>query len=510
MKKIFTTITAIALCSAGFSQTVSLDGVTYNINETDKCATIKKCDGDAAPAELVLPSSVEYEGEQYPVTAVEGYSFWYVSNVKSVVFPESLEKIAASSFYGCDALESVTFPSTLKTIDSKSFSYCGGISEVVIPAGVEKFGSGAFYYCDGIGKFEVDAGNAVYASQDGVLFSKDMKSLLAYPGNKIIDTDTYVVPDGVTAIGDMAFNDSKIVNVEFPESLESIGASAFIDCDFLSFVEISPNVSSIGLGCFSECDALEEIYVDTDNETYKDRDGVLFSKDGTVLYCYPLGMKNSSYNVPSGVEEIASYAFEHNEVLGSVTFPASLKRIGDYSFQWSTYLNKLNFKNTQLETIGVSAFNTCESLKEISFPETMKSISIGAFWTVFFDDIECWAVEPPSAGGAFEESAATLHVRIGSKDAYEADEDWGVFNIVEEEYVGLETALQDGMPYMAGDCLVLSGDREAAVAVYGMDGRQIFEENVRGEFEMPELPAGVYVVRICADGKAYSVKYKRM
>lgn len=509
MKKIFTTITAIALCSAGFSQTVSIDGVTYSIKKSDKCATITKCDNNSVPENLVVPSTVEYDGEQYPVTAVDGYSFWYVSNLKSVVFSESLEKIAASSFYGCDALSSVTFPSTLKTIESKSFSYCGGITEVFIPASVENFASGAFFYCDGIGKYEVDENNAVYTSQDGVVFTKDMTSLLFYPGNKILDTDTYVVPEGVTVIGDMAFNDSKIVNVDLPESLTTIGESAFIDCDFLSSVEISPNVSSIGLRCFSECNALEEIYVDSDNPVYKDRDGVLFSKDGTVLYCYPLGMSNSSYNVPSGVEEIAGYAFEHNEVLGSVTFPSSLKKIGDYALQWCTYLEKLNFKNTKLESIGLCAFTTCESLKEISFPETMKTISLGAFWTVYFDKLECWAVTPPSASGAFDESEATLYVRTGSKEAYEADADWGIFNVVETEYVGVEAEAQTERPYMAGDRLVVPEGCKAVMTVYGMDGRQMFEEKVSEDFVMPDMPAGVYVVRICADGNSYSVKYKR-
>ena len=105
---------------------------------------------------------------------------------------------------------------------------------------------------NGAGKLteiNVDSGNTVYSSKEGVLYSKDGSTLVCYPCGK--EDSSYIVPEGVTAIGNSAFEDCNVTQVQLPDTLTRICAHAFMNCPFLKTVRIPNGVSTIESGAFS-------------------------------------------------------------------------------------------------------------------------------------------------------------------------------------------------------------------------------------------------------------------
>lgn len=129
-------------------------------------------------------------------------------------------------------------------------------------------------------------------------------------------------PDGarVIAIGDSAFiGNQSIRGVTLPTSLREIGAYAFYGSTLENIV-IGASVEKIGECCFASCKSLTSVTVDMANAKYSSIDGVLFSKDKTVLICYPSGKSDEEYTIRFGVESISSAAFYECVYLKKVKF----------------------------------------------------------------------------------------------------------------------------------------------------------------------------------------------
>ena len=149
----------------------------------------------------------------------------YRSSINEVVIEDGATSIGAKAFYSCDALTSVTIPDSVTSIDYYAFYKCISLTSITIPDSVTSIGNYAFYSCDALISFtisdsvksigdsafcacdsltsiDVSEANDYYTSVDGVLFNKDMTTLIQYPVGKN-DTE-YIIPDGVTSIGDDA------------------------------------------------------------------------------------------------------------------------------------------------------------------------------------------------------------------------------------------------------------------------------------------------------------------
>ena len=139
--------------------------------------------------------------------------------------------------------------SPVVAIAESAFDYCDNLTEIYIPASVASIGAYAFRGCDKLRTINVDAGNTVYASVDGVVYSKDMKQLLICPPGK---RGTVTVAAGVTEIMEFAFYScSYVTGVVLPDSLVSIGDSAFSNCYDLESVELPAALTYIGDSAFS-------------------------------------------------------------------------------------------------------------------------------------------------------------------------------------------------------------------------------------------------------------------
>lgn len=184
------------------------------------------------------------------------------------------------------------------------------------------------------------------------------------------------LPDTITSIGKKAFNDDKALeSVNIPEGVTSIGSSAFAWCASLTSLTIPASVTEIGVGNSFYCSNLSTITVDPANTVYRSIDGVVFSKDGRTLVMFPPG-RSGTYQVPSGVTTIATYAFCSAYSLSGLTFPDSLRTIEPSAFYHASIRDLILPEG--LETVGESAFYR-SSLSLIQLPNSLKRIETGAF-----------------------------------------------------------------------------------------------------------------------------------
>ena len=165
-------------------------------------------------------------GDSYAVTIVkEADKEISTAAILSEWDGETVQAIDQSAFYNCRKLTSVTIPDTVLAIGDNAFS-ASGLVEIAIPASVSYMGSRVFDGCRSLTKIEVAAGNPSFCSVDGVLFTKDMKTLIAYPAAK--PGTSYTIPDTVTTISAQAFGSSKyLTSITIPSSVASIENSAF-------------------------------------------------------------------------------------------------------------------------------------------------------------------------------------------------------------------------------------------------------------------------------------------
>ena len=291
---------------------------------------------------------------------------WSGQYFTKAVISNEITSIGSYAFYECSNLTDVSMPGSVKRIESFAFGSTG-LTSVTIPNSVNNISETAFAYCDALTYISVDDNNPSFTSVDGVLFSKDEKSLICYPVGR---EGEYTIPDSVSKIEDGAFaTSSKLADISIPESITDIGYESFIATG-LTRVTIPANIKNIGECAFADCENLTYISVDDNNPSFASVDGVLFSKDQKNLICYPAG-REGAYAIPDGVAKIAPVAFMGCSKLADISIPESVTDIGD-----SAFLNCNNLASVTIfgnvTNIGKSVFSGCKNLT-ISAPESLKS-----------------------------------------------------------------------------------------------------------------------------------------
>lgn len=248
----------------------------------------------------------------------------------------SYEMTGASSNYWFAA---VNFPSTLEYIAKGGCWSLDKVTEIDLSnTKVERIGSMAFYGCK---KAETIKLPATLESMGGTV-TDSSKSITAIPGKG----DT---------VGDTG--DAKIDVKEEPETY-------------------TDNI-------FACCDALKQIIVDKDNPNFMSDDGILYSKDGKKLIRYPNARPDTHFDIPEGVEVIASQAFMQSYTgdspLETVKFPSTLKEIESLAFRQSS-LTSVTLPGT-LEKVGSSAFDISKKLASLTIEEGVKELGDYAFWS---------------------------------------------------------------------------------------------------------------------------------
>ncbi len=257
----------------------------------------------------------------------------------SYAIPEGVTAIGDSAFYGCRNLDAVTMPASLVTIGNYAFMYGGHFTEIALPVGVTSIGIAAFAACSDLAVITVDPLNAAYSSLDGVLFNKAQTELIQCPRMKSGD---YAIPNGVSRIGDNAFQSCGLSSITIPDSVTTIGDEAFANCFRITEIVIPVGVEVIGVAPFSACFAMTAITVASANPAYSSREGVLFNKNQSALIQCPAG-KTGDFTAPSGTSRIEEQAFAHSR-LTRVFLPDSIDYIDWGAFGWSDSLTGVYFE----------------------------------------------------------------------------------------------------------------------------------------------------------------------
>ncbi|MDR2394295.1 MAG: leucine-rich repeat domain-containing protein [Treponema sp.] len=187
--------------------------------------------------------------------------------------------------------------------------------------------------------------------------------LVKYAGSE----DTLVIPEGITAIKEGAFDGVKLRSILIPEGVRVIGEYAFAHTK-LTTVHIPATVTSIGEGAFA-IKSLQAITVSQENLHFTSGEGILFDKSLQTLIAYPRGKEGAHYGIPSGLRIIGDYAFTETPV-SSVSIPRGVGLIGSYAFA-HTKLTSVSIPSS-VSKIGTHAFAFCRQLINVELSRITK------------------------------------------------------------------------------------------------------------------------------------------
>jgi hypothetical protein len=289
------------------------------------------------------------------IFSIGRYAFSGCKNLKKISIPVSVEIIGFAAFSG-SGIESIHLPANLKTISTAAFSGCTNLKSVEFPAGLTKIENMAFEK-SGLIRMELPdtvttMGSDVFSECPNLEFVKLPRNLEVIEMSmfkKCAKLQSVVFPENVKVIGRWAFMwCDELQNFTLPESVETIGLQAFIDCESLTEVTIPANVTIIEQNSFSGCGKLRAIYVAEGNQAYQSVDGVLMTKDGTMVHTCP-GAKEGTFVIPNGVTTIASLAFFDCQNLKRLVIPATLTTINERGFDFCDNLLSFYFSGAAPE-----------------------------------------------------------------------------------------------------------------------------------------------------------------
>ena len=366
-----------------------------------------------------LVKTVRIEGA---ATNIGKRAFEECSNMTDIKMPNTITKIGSVAFSSCYALTDMSLPNTVTALGSWAYSHCRSLTKVYIPKSLTDIGNLALIGCENVTSMEVEQGNPVFDSRD------NCNAIIMTATNTLVaGCQTTVIPNTVTSIGRSAFYDcANLTNITIPTSVTTIEEAAFYRCRKLREVEIPDMVTTIGEAAFTLCQGLVSV------------------------------------KIPDNVVSLGKEAFEYCHDIKTLVLGSSLADIGD------------------------NAFHNCYNLKEI----TVK------------------ATTPPTCGtkGVFtgvNKEVCELIVPSVSVDLYKAAFEWKDFkNII----LGTEDIAAGGgiSVLVSGHTIsVLGADTDAEVEVYDISGMAVY----RGTDKTVTVPAsGVYVVRVA--GKAFKTVVK--
>ena len=262
----FLLVCILVLFTGCSSSSVSGNGkISYDVGENE--ATVKGVPNKSTILEIVIPD--EYEG--VPVTKIDDFA-------------------------------------------AVNLEY---VTKIIIGKNVKTIGDWAFANNQSLVAFEVDKENPYFCSVDGVLFTKDMKILIAYPISKDVKTIT-----------DKDNNEIKVSEYKVPDGVETIRSKAFYKCKTLSKIELPNTLKNIEEKAFFRCERLESLIL------------------------------------PEGIQQIGKDAFAYCSKIPSVTIPKSIIAIGDYAFYNCTELLEITVMKAEVEiTLGEKWYPTKNGLK---------------------------------------------------------------------------------------------------------------------------------------------------
>ena len=301
-------------------------------------------------SKIVIPNSV---------TSIGDWAFSDCTFLSNIVIPDSVTSIGDDVFRNCSSLSNIVIPNSVTSIGDEAFMHCSSLLNIVIPDSVTNIGDYAFAQCCSLTSIDIpdsvtSIGNGVFCECLALEYIFIPKSVICLKGNPFLGWNGKLesLSPNFMYECDILFNKDKSEIISFrnqeiesyiiPNSVKSIGDSAFAGCCSLVSIVISDSVTNIGKEAFSDCRSLSKIII------------------------------------PKSVKSIGDSAFEFCRFLVSVVIPESVTSIGENAFSNCGSLSKI-FISDSVTSIGDSAFSGCDSLSEIVIPSSVTSIGEETF-----------------------------------------------------------------------------------------------------------------------------------
>lgn len=302
-------------------------------------------------------SSKDYEGKVVvpstfngkPVVRIEEGAFSSCGNVTSIELPDSIVSIGKDAFSGCGSLTSIKIPEGVTVIESGTFRDCTSLTEIELPSSITTVRPDAFSGCNNITKATLPA----EATKDCVASSKSTLKTVVINGGEVIPEQAFsdftnltsvTIPDTVTTIGSSAFYGCEgLTSIEIPSSVKTIGIFAFSDCTSLTSLVIPSSVTNIQALAFNRCSGLTSIEVEDGNPIY-------FSEGNCIIEIAPkqvvLCCKTSVIPADDRVIRLDTSVFEGCVDLTRIFIPHNVKHIGMWVFAYCSELKTIEYDGT--------------------------------------------------------------------------------------------------------------------------------------------------------------------
>ncbi len=388
--------------------------ISYILNPDGKSYSVSKA------SKLVVDAQIpERNRDGLPITAIGKDAFKDCTLLEKVSLSDCITSIGSGAFSGCSALASINIPDSVIRIGSNAFFGCKGILseengvyyvgkwavgchsetevirfrpdtvgtsdeafsrkekllDVAIEDSIRYIGTGAFQACLSLSMIEVSEGNLAYRSEDGILYTKDGKTLICYPSGK--SGDDFTTPEGLLRIAE----------------------NAFFGCDSLKSVTVGSSVEYIGSSAFSECNRLWYISLPFIGES---KDG---AKNTNLGYIFSGSSHNRGNDVPSslktvavtGIGKIGNNAFYNCSSLESVIIGEGITSIGERAFAYCSGLSNIHIP-AAVTNIGSMAFSGCTSLSEITVSED-NTVYTAIDGNLYSKDLKTFILYAPGKNG---------------------------------------------------------------------------------------------------------------
>ena len=471
--------------------------------------------------DLIIPSSVKYEGKEYAVTGIGDYAFSNCVYVTSVTIPNSIRSIGKYAFFDC-GFESIEIPSSVTSIADNAFTGCDRLQSIEIPNSVKEIGIGAFASCTSM--ISAKLPEKMTTLGEYAFSHTSLRSITLPTGIQSIGVETFndcqmlksiVIPNSVKEIEESAFEGCHTLEtVKMSENIERIEDSAFSGCTRLKSIDLGNKLNYLGEAVFKDCISLENIGDNTVIPGLRIYDDYFREEFQTIgLRTFRNCISLTSVKLREDVQLIGRGSFQGCTSLCSVNIPSGVTIINDDAFAGCISIPSIKLPD-QIQTIGYGTFYACNTIKSIHIPSSVSSISYKAFICRNLKYVHVEGKIPPTrmTSGNFFPMFSTstkqngiLYVPDGCVPQYRTAVEWKDFkNIADESSSGIDKIKISDMS--ESDISVNVGSNGinisdipsgSTVSIYSLDSTLFYSDTIIGD-RMTYRPtaSGIYIIRI--------------
>jgi hypothetical protein len=325
----------------------------------------------AKSGDVVIPETVQYDGESYTVVGIGASLFDGCSDITSITLPDTIKYIQKGAFNGCVSMQSINLPEGLTYIGKAAFQMCTSLTQIDLPDSVTYIGAFAFNHCESVNNdtiripssinrmgdyvdapahmfydcgstdtfvaYSLDESNVAYDVLDGILYTEGDQTLVSIPGGKQFEDGIYEMPNQLERLGELSFGRNKnITTVVLSDKL-------IVDSELDEHEKSSYNNygNDLSRACYIYGN-VRAYQVRETNPNYVSIDGVLYTKDQESIVAIP------------------------NEYQGDLIIPEGVRSWQDEALWSVVYTNADYFDGTLLDKVtSVSIPSTMEEIPDL-------------------------------------------------------------------------------------------------------------------------------------------------